>query len=245
MKVFQSYGGGEFGDNRFESFLLSKGVIHQLSCPKMPEQNGLVKRKRKNVTELGLTTLFHGGVPKRFWVEVFGTTIWLINWLPSRILGWKYPFELLLVRQPDYSFIRTFVRRWFPYLRDYAKNKFDLQSLPCVFLGYSHNRKGYRCYSHKFAEITFPFCDPSSLFSSTNTNEEITSFDDWFARPLEPLPPVQPIIDAPPVGRNLHLHLHYLVFITMILWTQMPLLLEEIHWWIVMKLLQLINWSII
>lgn len=44
-----------------------------------------------------------------------------------------------------YSIIRTFGSRCYPYLRNYATNKFDPRSLPCVFMGYSDKHKGYRC----------------------------------------------------------------------------------------------------
>lgn len=44
-----------------------------MSCPRTPEQNELVERKYRNVTELGLTIMFHAHVPKRFCVEAFSS----------------------------------------------------------------------------------------------------------------------------------------------------------------------------
>ncbi|BBN67852.1 hypothetical protein Prudu_208S000200 [Prunus dulcis] len=38
--------GGEFNSSQFASFLASKGIIHQLSCPSTPQQNGLAERKK-------------------------------------------------------------------------------------------------------------------------------------------------------------------------------------------------------
>lgn len=48
-----------------------------------------LQEKHKNITELGLTMMFHAGVPKRFWVEAFGTAAWLINRLSSTILDMR------------------------------------------------------------------------------------------------------------------------------------------------------------
>ncbi|EOY32707.1 Uncharacterized protein TCM_040734 [Theobroma cacao] len=63
--------------------------------------------------------MFHSGVPKYLWNEAFSTAVWLINRQPSRILHWNSLYELLHNRQPDYSSLRTFGCRCFPYLRAY------------------------------------------------------------------------------------------------------------------------------
>ena len=131
----------------------------------------MAERKHHSITELGLTTLFHG-VPKRYWVEAFS---WLINRLPTRVLDMKSPYEKLFGRILDYGSLQIFGSRCFPYLRDYAKTKFDPQSLPCVFLGYSDQYKGYRClypltgrvYNSRhvvFDETIFPFQELGWLF---------------------------------------------------------------------------------
>lgn len=96
IRIFQSDGGREFNAKSFKSYLLENGIHHQMSCRKTPEQNGLAERKHRNITELGLTMLFHEKVPKRFWVEAFGTAVWLINRLPTTVLNMKSPYELLL-----------------------------------------------------------------------------------------------------------------------------------------------------
>lgn len=137
IKVFQTDGGGEFTGKEISSFFSTHGILHQLSCPHTPEQNGLVERKHRNATELGLTMLFHSNVPKRFWVEAFASAIRLINRLPTRTLHMHSPFDKLFVI--SHYTLRVFGCRCFPYLRDYAKIKFDPRSLPCVFMGYSQH----------------------------------------------------------------------------------------------------------
>ncbi|CAL9016186.1 unnamed protein product [Prunus brigantina] len=46
IKCFQSDGGGEFLSKVFTDFLASKGIVHRLSCPYTPQQNGLAERKK-------------------------------------------------------------------------------------------------------------------------------------------------------------------------------------------------------
>jgi len=76
-------------------------------------------------------------------------------WFLSFLLQNKSPFHKLFHRSPDYKFL-------------YNQNKFDFRSKECVFLGYSSNHKGYKCYHIPtsrmyisrdvvFHESTFPF----------------------------------------------------------------------------------------
>lgn len=145
IKKFQSDGGGEFQKSEFLMHLSENGIVHQMSCPKTPEQNGVVERKHRHVVEHGLALLFHANVPKKYWVDAFMTSVFLINRTPSEKLKMKSPFSLLFGKEPDYSSLRVFGSRCFPCLREYAKNKFEPESLACVFLGYSEKHKGYRC----------------------------------------------------------------------------------------------------
>ncbi|KAK9229716.1 hypothetical protein WN944_022680 [Citrus x changshan-huyou] len=144
--TFYSSRGGEFGSKEFQEYLLNHGIKSQKSCLGTPQQNGVAKRKHKNITELGLTMLFHVGVPKRYWAEAFSTTTWLINRLPSAILAMKSPIEKLTGKKLDSSSLRVFGSRCFPCLRRITQNKFDPKSLPCVFLAYGEFYKGSRCF---------------------------------------------------------------------------------------------------
>lgn len=103
IKIFQSDGGGEFIGRQFQQYLLDHGIKHRLSCPHTPEQNDMAERKYCNITELRLTMLYHGSIPRRFWVEAFGTAVWLINRQPSQMLEWDSPYHKLFGKHPDYS----------------------------------------------------------------------------------------------------------------------------------------------
>lgn len=190
IKIFQSDGGGEFQKSEFLMHLSENGIVHQMSCPKTPEQNGVVERKHRHVVEHGLALLFHANVPKKYWVDAFMTSVFLINRTPSEKLKMKSPFSLLFGKEPDYSSLRVFGSRCFPYLREYAKNKFEPKSLPCVFLGYNQKHKGYRCLYPPtgrifisrhvvFHEILFPFKKPADLFVAAADEGDLATFTDW------------------------------------------------------------------
>lgn len=66
VKVFQSDGGGKFEDKNFCAYLCVYGIKHKKSCSRTSKQNGVAKKKHKNITELGLTMMFTRMSPKDF-----------------------------------------------------------------------------------------------------------------------------------------------------------------------------------
>ena len=47
IKTLRSDGGGEFVNSNFKSFCLEHGILHQLSYPYSPQQNGVAERKHR------------------------------------------------------------------------------------------------------------------------------------------------------------------------------------------------------
>lgn len=116
VKIFQSDGGGEFSKKEFLDYLSDHGIAHRLSCPGTPEQNGVAKRKHRHIVELGLAMLYQASEPKRFWVEAFATSVFLINRLPSSQLKMGCPYNELFNEDPVYSCMQVFGCLCFPYL---------------------------------------------------------------------------------------------------------------------------------
>ena len=127
----------------------------------------MVERRHRVIRELGMTMLFHSGAPLCLWVEAFTTTVYLINRLPSSSFNFETPYFFLHGTHPNYSSLRIFGSKCFPYTWDTRRNKFDPKTLPCVFVGYSDIHKGYKCFHpsskkffisrHVFDESFFPY----------------------------------------------------------------------------------------
>ncbi|KAJ0853298.1 putative RNA-directed DNA polymerase [Helianthus annuus] len=188
IKIFQSDGGTEFTNNRVRNFFEQHGILHRLSCPYTPQQNGRVERKHRHIVETGLTMLFHAHLHTKYWVDAFSSAVFIINRLPSTILQGKSPFELLYHQVPQYSLFRPFGCRVFPCLRDYALHKLTPRSIACIFLGYCSKYKGYKCLdpctsriyitrNARFDEQFFPF-DTSTTATNPIASLEVTSFLD-------------------------------------------------------------------
>ena len=104
IKQFQSDNGGEYCSTIFKHFLSDNGIFHQLSCPHTSQQNGLAERKHRHIVEMGLTLLAQSGLPKKFWVDAFLTSIFIINRLPTKVLNFSSPFECLFHLPPNFSY---------------------------------------------------------------------------------------------------------------------------------------------
>lgn len=78
----------------FSSFLDQLEIFHQTTCPDTPGQNGVAERKNR-LLEVSRTLLFTINVPKTFWFDAVQTTAFLINRMPTRVLGFKTPIDVM------------------------------------------------------------------------------------------------------------------------------------------------------
>ena len=96
--------------------------------------------------------MFSTHVPKHFWGEAILTTTYLINRMPSRVLNFQTPCQLLLHSYPNTRIVSTiplkvFGCSVFVHVHQQHRSKLDPKALKCIFLGYSPNQKGYKFYS--------------------------------------------------------------------------------------------------
>jgi hypothetical protein len=110
--------------------------------------------------------MFSTNVPKLFWREVVLTVAYLINRMPSSILKFQTPCHYLFKFFPYTKIIfsldpKIFGCSVFVHIHQYNRGKLDPKSIKYIFLGYSPNQKGYKCYSpitkkvHTLIDATF------------------------------------------------------------------------------------------
>jgi hypothetical protein len=135
-------GGGEY--QRLNTFS-QIGIDHHVSCPYAHQQNGSAERKHRHIVEVGLSLLSHASMPLKFWDEAFLVATYLINRMPSKVIQNNTPLELLFHQKPDYSSLRVFGCACWPNLRPYNSHRLQFRSKQCVFIGFSHTHKGFKC----------------------------------------------------------------------------------------------------
>lgn len=115
---------GWCGEYRSTSKLFdSLGILHQISCPYTPQQNGRVERINRHVVEVGLSLLVQSSMPLIYRSYAFQTTTYLINRLHTLLLHHQSPYHHLYSKSPTYSHLKTFGCACFPFLRPYNNNK--------------------------------------------------------------------------------------------------------------------------
>ncbi|CAI7877045.1 unnamed protein product [Closterium sp. NIES-54] len=67
MLMLHSDRGGDFLGKEFTNFVNGKGIVHDLTCPYTPQQNGMAKREMRMVIEFVRTMLLHIGVQHHWW----------------------------------------------------------------------------------------------------------------------------------------------------------------------------------
>ncbi|CAI7866207.1 unnamed protein product [Closterium sp. NIES-54] len=74
--MLRSDRGGEFLGKQFTDFVNGKGIVHDLTCPYTPQQNGMAEREMRTVVESVLTMLLHMGVQHHWWHLALRQAVW-------------------------------------------------------------------------------------------------------------------------------------------------------------------------
>jgi hypothetical protein len=135
--------GGEY--QKLNSFFQRIDISHHVSSPHVHQQNGSAERKHRHIVEVGLTLLAKESMPLKFWDGAFRATVHHINHTPSKVLQFDTPLERLFNIKPNYPSLRVFGNACWPNLRPFNNHKLQFRSKRCVFLGFSHQHKGFKC----------------------------------------------------------------------------------------------------
>ena len=169
--------GGEFENLSFKTFFDNKGISHNFSCARTPQQNGVVERKNRTLQEMARTMINESNVEKYFWAEAINTSCYIVNRVSFRKILNKTPYELWKNRKPNISYFHIF--GCFCYILNDKENlgKFDSKSDKGIFLGYATNSKGYKIYNlrNQTMEISMHviFDEFDDLVTNKEDDEEI------------------------------------------------------------------------
>jgi hypothetical protein len=146
IKILRSDRGGEFLAKSFQGVCDSAGIKHQFTAPYTPQQNGVVERKNRTVMEMTRALLKSMEIPSRFWAEAVRHSVYLMNRLPTKAMGYRTPYEAWNGRRPNLSHLRVFgckghVKCVKPHLK-----KLEERSMPMVYFGTEEGSKAHRMY---------------------------------------------------------------------------------------------------
>ena len=194
LKAVQSDNGGEYISKEMKEWLCENGILHRLTVPYCPEQNGIAERMFRTITEMARCMLIHASMPKWFWAEAVNYACYIRNMSPNASIQFQIPHELWTGNKltfDDYDQLKVFGCRAWVHVRG---NKFDERAEECAFLGFPKYVKGFRLWSFskqrvivahsvKFDQTVFPFkeramqkivrSDTYELFECQITEEEV------------------------------------------------------------------------
>ncbi|KAI3759425.1 hypothetical protein L6452_07232 [Arctium lappa] len=186
VKRIRSDNGGEFTSGSMTDFYAQRGIILETTCSHTPQQNGVVERKHRHLLEMARSLKFEASLPTKFWGECVMTAAYIINRLPSKVIGFKTPFEILFKQKPSYEHMKVFGCLAYVRNTETKGDKFELRGRPGVFVGYPLVKKGYRVYDLsenkiitsrdvRFVEQIFPFAA-----AETQRNEDKGDGEEFF-----------------------------------------------------------------
>ncbi|CAL8152273.1 unnamed protein product [Prunus armeniaca] len=163
--------------------------------------------------ETARALLIGAHVPRHHWDDAIVTAVHLINRMPSGVLTFKTPLQVLAQHRPLPSVLvltpRIFGCVAFIHLHKNQRSQLDPCALRCVFVGYATHQKGYRCYhpstrrTYVTLDVTFLeselfFHDPSS--NSTLQGEIRSEEQNWSNLENEEILLCTEMIDHPESG---------------------------------------------
>ena len=166
-----------------------------------------MERKHRHILQVARALKFQAHLPTQFWGECALTAVHIINRLPSPVISFKTPYELLYSKPPSFFHLRVF--GCLAYATNvHTSHKFDSRAIPSIFIGYPIAQKGYKLFNLstkkiftsrdvKFHETIFPYSSVQPKFSLPLTTHQsspipliTSSIDSSFNFNVIPLSPI-------------------------------------------------------
>ncbi|CAI7784546.1 unnamed protein product [Closterium sp. NIES-53] len=191
--------GGEFSSDLLREFCRGEGILQSFTLPASPQQNRIAERRIGLVMEVTRTSMIHAAAPHFLWPFAVRYAAHQLNLWPRVSLPETSPTLCWTGLVGDASVFRVWGSRAF--VRDTSADKLSARAVPCVFLGFVRDARGWQFYHptlrHVFLsqDVTFdqsvpfhhlfPYCSapppPPPLFLAPGPP------------PVDPLPPQGPV----------------------------------------------------
>jgi hypothetical protein len=153
VKCLRSDGGGEYFSNEFTIYLKMHGIQRQFTCRYTPQQNGVAERKNRHNIEVARALMANKSMPHHYWPEVVATAVYIMNRTPIAVVHGKTLEEKYSGRKSDLSYLKVFGCIAYVHVPNELWTKLDPKAEKCVFIGYSLEQKGNKCYNPTTSEM--------------------------------------------------------------------------------------------
>nr|GFB04146.1 hypothetical protein [Tanacetum cinerariifolium] len=108
LRIVRTDKGTEFLNKTLHAYFASKGILHQTSVARTPEQNGVVKRQNRTLVEAAQTMLSAAKVHLFFWVEAIATTCFTQKRSLVILRHEKTPYHIINNHKSSVKFFHIF-----------------------------------------------------------------------------------------------------------------------------------------
>nr|GEU85805.1 hypothetical protein [Tanacetum cinerariifolium] len=128
---------------------VKKGILHQTSVARTPEQNGIVERRNRTLVEAARTMLSAAKVPLFFWAEAIATACFTQN--RSLVIPHheKTPYHIINDQKPSVKFFHIFGSICYIVRDGENLDKMKEKGDECIFVGYSTQLRAYRVFNKR------------------------------------------------------------------------------------------------
>jgi hypothetical protein len=100
-----------------------------------------------HIAEIARAMLNEKNLPNYFWAEAVATTIYIMNRTPTTIVHGMTPEEKFTGKKPNVSHLIMFGCIAYMHVPDEKRSKLDPKAEKYIFIEYSLEQKGYRCFN--------------------------------------------------------------------------------------------------
>ena len=154
IKKLRCDNGGEYFSGPFQAFLVDEGTDIEAAVGYAHEQNGMSERHIRTIFERMLSVLSDTKLPKKMWMEILETVIYVKNRSPCRPLGSKTPYEVLYGKKPDLSDLRIPGCIAYAIIPEEKRKKSDPHASRARYLGPEASNQ-HRLYEESSGRVIF------------------------------------------------------------------------------------------
>ena len=154
LKAIRTDNGGEYISKAFDTWLRPKGVIHQLTAPYTPQQNGKAERLNRTIMDRVRAMLAESGLDPSLWAEAALTAAYTRNRsaTPTQALT---PYEAFFGVQPSVDHLRVFGSTAYVHvLESKRQGKLEARGTPGAMVGYQPGSKAWRIWRPDTQDFT-------------------------------------------------------------------------------------------
>ena len=142
LRSIHSDRGGEYINQSLKMFLSSRGIEHQTSVPRTPQQNGRAERFNRTILEKSEVIRQHTCLPLSFWQDAVETALHIYNRQPMCCLDWSTPIFKWNGDVLDVSYFKVFGSLAYVLIpKEDRQNKLSAKAEEAIFIGYEKEPK--------------------------------------------------------------------------------------------------------